>query len=64
MLTKKQLEKAGYTILGKSGWVRIDPEILPHDWDHLAKAYGFDPDCKEVILSIAAFKEVPYEDND
>ena len=64
MLTKAQIEKEGYTVIPEGMWICIDPTMFPHDWDHLAQTYGFDPNCKEVILCVVGFKEVPYEDND
>jgi hypothetical protein len=64
MLTKAQIEKEGYTVIPEGMWVCIDPTMFPHDWERVAKACQFDPNCKEVILCVVGFKEVPYENND
>jgi hypothetical protein len=61
MLTKKAIEKAGYTVLPKGGWFRIDPYIIPQDWHDVCKSFGIDPSCKSAILCIAGVKE---ENND
>lgn len=61
MITESQVKKAGYTVLPKGAWFAIDPETVP-EWDEVAKQYGFNPDCKEVILCVAGFKEIGYED--
>ena len=60
MLTKENWEKKGWTIVPKGGWMAIDPELLGGDWDVMAKALGFDPKCKEVIIGITAFKQINY----
>jgi hypothetical protein len=39
MLTKKQIEDAGYTLLPEGGWMYVDPEIVPRDWYDLSKKY-------------------------
>ena len=57
MITKHQLEMAGYQVIPNGGWFRIDPETIP-EWDYVAENYGFDPNCKEVILCIAGFREI------
>ena len=64
MLTKNQVLKGGYTILPKGGWFRIDPDYDPSGWDSLAMNFGFDPNCKEVILCVAGYKEIYEESND
>mgnify|MGYP003351500688 CR=1 FL=1 len=58
MLTKEQVIEAGYTVLPNGGWFRLDPSIDPSGWDSLAENFGFDPSCKEVVLCVAAYKEV------
>jgi hypothetical protein len=58
MLTKKQVEKGGYTVLPKGGWVRLDPMIIPHDWEDICEDFGVDPDCKEMILCVCGVKEI------
>jgi hypothetical protein len=62
MITKKQMEKAGYTVLPKGGWIRLDPTIVPHDWEDLCKDFASDPECKELILCICGVKEIYRED--
>ncbi len=57
MLTKKEIEKAGYTVLPQGGWLRIDPTIMPHDWHDLSKDFGFDPDAECVYLCVCGIKE-------
>lgn len=57
MITEKEVKEGGYTVLPRGGWVYVDPEIMPRDWDDLAKNFDFDPDCEGVYLCIAGFKE-------
>ena len=57
MLTKDGVEQAGYTVLPKGGWIRISPEIIPHDWDDICKDFDIDPECRSAILCIAGVKE-------
>jgi len=57
MITKEEVLANGYELLPKGGWMYVDPEIMPRDWDDLAKNFGFDPDCEGVYLCIAGFKE-------
>lgn len=61
MITKSQMMKAGYTIIPKGAWFAINPQIIP-EWDDVAEQYGFDPNCKEVILCVAGFKEIADEE--
>lgn len=61
MLTKKEVEDAGYEVLPKGAWLRIDPTIIPHDWYDVCKDFGIDPECKSAILCIVGVKE---EDNE
>lgn len=61
MLTKKEIEKAGYTTLPKGGWVRLDPTIMPNDWYDICKDFGVDPTCQELILCVAGVKEIHKE---
>ena len=42
MLSKQEVEDCGYTVLPKGGWMYVDPEIMPRDWDDLAKSFDFD----------------------
>jgi hypothetical protein len=64
MLTKDEVVKSGYTVLPKGGWIYVDPEIMPRDWDDLAKSFGFDPDCEGVYLCVAGYKERIMENED
>lgn len=64
MLTKKQIEDAGYTLLPEGGWMYVDPEIVPRDWDDLAKSFGFDSDCEGVYLCVVGFKEKVQEEDE
>ena len=48
MLTKDEVETNGYTVLPRGGWMYVDPEIVPRDWEDLAKSCGFDPECDGV----------------
>ena len=62
MITKKELVKAGYAVLPKGGWLRLDPTIIPHDWHDLCGDFGIDPDCEEIVLCIAGVKEINKEE--
>jgi hypothetical protein len=42
----------------------VDPEIVPRDWDDLAKSFGFDPECEGVYLCVCGFKERNNEEDD
>jgi hypothetical protein len=42
----------------------VDPEIVPRDWDDLAKSFGFDPHCKGVYLCVCGVKEESWNDGD
>jgi hypothetical protein len=64
MITKKQVEKAGYEVLPKGGWVRLDPMIIPHDWEDICKDFGVHPDCKEMILCVCGVKEISFEEGE
>lgn len=61
MLTKEEVEKAGYTILPKGGYVMIQPENFPHDWEYMCTNFGVDPECKEMVLCVCGVLEVPFE---
>lgn len=58
MLTKSKIEKAGYRAIPNGAWLRIDPTIMPHDWESLCESYGADPDCDELVLCVCGVKEV------
>lgn len=61
MITKKQITEAGYVVLPKGAWYRLDPNIDPIAWEELSESLGFDPSCKEVIFCISGFKEIKEE---
>ena len=63
MITEQEVISTGYQVLPRGGWIYVDPEILPRDWDDLAKGFGFDPDCRGVYLCVAGFKEVDGDEN-
>ena len=58
MLTKKEIEEAGYKVLPKGGWIAIDPSIIPNDWGTICQNFGADPDSKELILCVCGVKEI------
>ena len=51
------LQDAGYEVLPKGGWFRIDPSIIPNDWHDICKDFGIDPECKSAILCVIGVKE-------
>jgi hypothetical protein len=57
MLTRKEIQEAGYAVLPKGGWIRINPEIIPHDWEDVCKDFAIDPSCKSAILCVVGVKE-------
>ena len=51
MITEKEVKKGGYTLLPEGGWIRIDPETMPHDWENICSGFGIDPDyCAQSVL--------------
>ena len=64
MITKKQMEKAGYTVLKNGGYIVMAPEDLPHEWEFMCEAFGVDPECKEMVLCVCGVIEVPFEKED
>ena len=64
MITKDEIVKAGYEVLPKGGWIRIDPTIIPHDWDDICKDFGVDSSCLEIILCVAGVKEIHEEETE
>lgn len=58
MITEKKIKEGGYAVLPKGGWIRIDPTIIPHDWEDICKDFGADSGCTELILCVAGVKEV------
>jgi hypothetical protein len=64
MLTKEEVEEGGYTVLPKGGWIRLDPTIVPHDWEDICKDFGVDPDCEELYLCVCGVKEISFEEEE
>jgi len=64
MITKQEIEKAGYRVLPKGGWIKLDPTIIPHDWNDICSDFGADPDCKELVLCVCGVKEINEEQDD
>jgi hypothetical protein len=58
MITKEELIENGYDVLPQGGWVRLDPETVPHDWHDICKDFGVDSDSKEIILAVCGVKEI------
>jgi hypothetical protein len=58
MITEQELLDSGYTVLPQGGWVRLNPEIIPHDWVDICKDFGVDPDCHEIILAVCGVKQI------
>jgi hypothetical protein len=61
MIKEKELIDSGYSVLPQGGWIRLNPEIVPHDWVDICKDFGVDPDCKEIILAVCGVKEINEE---
>jgi len=59
MITKKELEDNGYSVLPKGGWIRLSPEIIPHDWSDVCSDFGIDEGCEEIIFAVCGVKEIP-----
>ena len=55
MITKKEIEEAGYEVLPKGGWIRISPENMPRDWEDVCNDFGVSSDCLEIILIYSIF---------
>jgi hypothetical protein len=58
MITEQELLDSGYTVLSQGGWIRLNPEIIPHDWVDICKDFGVDPDCHELILAVCGVKQI------
>jgi hypothetical protein len=58
MITSEELIDSGYSVLSKGGWIRLNPEIIPHDWVDICKDFGVDPDCHELILAVCGVKQI------
>jgi hypothetical protein len=61
MITSKELIDSGYSVLSKGGWIRLSPDIVPHDWADICKDFGVNPDCHELILAVCGVKEINAE---
>jgi hypothetical protein len=61
MITSKELIDSGYSVLSKGGWIRLSPDIVPHDWADICKDFGVNPDCQEIILAVCGVKEINAE---
>jgi hypothetical protein len=61
MITEQELLDSGYTVLSQGGWIRLNPEIIPHDWLDICKDFGVDPDCHELILAVCGVKQINAE---
>jgi hypothetical protein len=61
MITSEELIESGYDVLSQGGWIRLNPEIIPHDWVDICKDFGVDPDCQEIILAVCGVKEINAE---
>lgn len=57
MITQKEIETHGYTVLPKGGWIYINPEIMPRDWDDVCSDFGLDPNASGAYLCIVGVKE-------
>jgi hypothetical protein len=58
MIKEKELIDSGYSVLPQGGWIRLNPEIIPHDWVDICKDFGVDPDCHELILAVCGVKQI------
>ena len=63
MITETELKEAGYTVLKRGAWLRLDPGILSNDWELICEDLKVDPNCDEIIVAIAGVKEV-YKENE
>jgi hypothetical protein len=64
MLTKTEVEQAGYTVLPKGGWMYVDPEIVPRDWDDICRDFNIDPSARGAYLCVVGVKEESWNDGD
>ena len=58
MITSEELIESGYSVLPQGGWIRLNPEIIPHDWVDICKDFGVDADCHELILAVCGVKQI------
>jgi hypothetical protein len=62
MLTKTEVESKGYTVLPKGGWIYLDPEIMPRDWDDICRDFDIDPSARGAYLCVVGVKEDSYNE--
>jgi hypothetical protein len=58
MITEEELVENGYKVLPQGGWVRLNPEIIPHDWADICKDFGVELNCHEIILAVCGVKQI------
>ena len=62
MITKKQMEKAGYTVLKNGGHIVMSPaDLTAHEWEVMCESFEVDPQCKEMVLCVCGVIEVPFK---
>jgi len=61
MVTREEMEKAGYTVLENGGHIIMAPEDLPHEWEFMCEAFGVDPQSKELVLCVCGVIAVPHK---
>jgi hypothetical protein len=64
MLTKTEVEQAGYTVLPKGGWIHIDPEVMPRDWNDICKDFDIDPSAKGAYFCVVGVKQESWDEGD
>ena len=57
MITKNKVEKAGYRVLPKGGYVRLDRELIK-DWFNFCGKFDVDPECEEIVFCVCGVKEI------
>ena len=62
MLSQKEVESKGYTVLPKGGWIYLDPEIMPRDWDDICRDFDIDPSARGAYLCVVGVKEDSYSE--
>jgi anti-sigma regulatory factor (Ser/Thr protein kinase) len=58
MITKEAVLQHGYSVLPEGGWIYINPEIIPNDWQSICSDFGISEDAKGAYLCIVGVKEV------
>ena len=64
MITREQMESAGYTVLENGGHIVMAPEDLPNEWEFMCEAFGVDPRCKEMVLCVCGVIAVTHEEDE